>query len=127
MKKKICLIFLFLSVANYVVAEEKTEDENKENKTTVVPLQQAKGSQRSIIVIQPQDRAEDYIKAFETLKKDKPSTKIYFQLLSKKTISNILDITMLDKGTLLLFKTATTQGSKITIVPIEDIEEIGHQ
>jgi hypothetical protein len=132
--KKSLILFCFLSVC-FLLAQEKPitpevkKEQPKEEKplTATVPIisNQIK-EQRSVMVVSPKERALDYIKAFELLKLEKPSAKIYFQLFSNKVINNIIDLSILDNGTLVLFKIATTQGTKLLIVPIEDIQEISH-
>ena len=127
--KKIIFSIFTLSTC-FILAEEKTtttpDDTKKEKEKSVLPLPTDKQQQRSIMIIEPKARAEDFIKSFEMLKKDKPSSRIYYKLFNNQTINNIIDINMLDNGTLILFKIATTQGTKFLIVPTEDIESIGH-
>jgi hypothetical protein len=130
MKKFIILPYLlalcFLSAQEKNLPPEMNQTKEKSSIPILPPNSFAK-EQRSIMVIPPKERALDYVKAFELLKLEKPSAKIFFQLSSNKIINNIIDIALLDNGTLLLFKIATTQGTKLVIVPIEDIQEISHQ
>ena len=128
MKKILCAVLLLTScfIWSEEKAEKPTEEKTKEKELKIIPLPPQKELQRSIMIVQPKDKASDFIKAFELLKKEKPSSKIYYKLYSNRIINNIIDTSMLENGTLILFKIATSQGTKLIIVPVEEIEEIGH-
>lgn len=128
MKKLLCIALLSISccIWSEEKAEKPADEKNKEKELTILPLPQQKELQRSIMIVQPKDKAADLVKAFELLKREKNSSKIYYQLSSNRTINNIIDVNMLDNGTLILFRVATSQGTRIVIVPTEDIQEIGH-
>ncbi len=81
---------------------------------------------KSMITIDAKTRAEDYQKAYLLIRKDKPSSRIFFKLADGTILSNIVDITVLENGTLLLFKTTTTQGLKYNVIPVEEIIALGH-
>lgn len=128
MKKILYAVLLLTScfIWSEEKAEKPTEEKTKEKEVKIIPLPPQKELQRSVMIVQPKDKASDFIKAFELLKKEKPSSKIYYKLYSNRTINNIIDVSMLENGTLILFKIATSQGTKLIIVPVEEIEEIGH-
>ena len=133
--KKTIYIFIISAIllsfiAGAIFAAEETMQEPKvkpkqseDEKITTFPKDK---TSNSVFVIDPKKRADDLKKCFETLKKDKPSSRIFFKLKDGSTIANILDITPLENGTMIIFKTSSTQGTKFIIAPIEDIDKIGH-
>lgn len=84
----------------------------------------ASTNNKSIFVIDPKARCNDYVQAFETLRRDKPTLKITIRTNSGTTYSNVSDLTASQSGSLLFIKTLSTQGTRITIVPVEEIGEI---
>lgn len=88
-------------------------------KTTPPPL--SKESVISYMIIEPQARALDYQQAFEQLRKEKTSGKVYFQLTNGNTICNIIDMTLMPNSTMILFRFNTTQGIKLQTVKVEEI------
>ena len=81
---------------------------------------------RSIISIDAKKRADDYLKAYLLIRKSNPSSRIFFKLANGTTLTNIADVTVLENGTLILFKTTTTQGLKNDVIPVEEIISLGH-
>ena len=81
---------------------------------------------RSIITIEVKKRAEDYLKAYQLIRQNNPSSRIFFKLANGTTMTNIADVTVLENGTLMLFKTTTTQGLKNDVIPVEEIVALGH-
>lgn len=130
MKKIFCLALISSFAFAQETAPEKAEGQSKLKKEEVkiipMPTSSQQTAQRSIMIVQPKEKAADFIQAFELLKKEKPSSRIFFKLYSGKTINNILEVSMLDNGTLILFKVPTSQGTKSHVVSTEDIEEISH-
>ncbi len=80
---------------------------------------------KSVIVIDPKARANDYVQAFDFLRKDKPTLKIAVHTTSA-AIQNVTDITATSGGTLLLLKIFSNQGTRTQIVPVEEIMEINY-
>ncbi len=80
----------------------------------------------SMMVIDPKARALDFQQAYEMLRKEKTANKVQFMLINGKTISNIIDMTILSNGSLILFKFNSPQGIKFQVIPIESIEAITH-
>ncbi len=81
----------------------------------------------SYMQIEPHARALDYQQAFEQLRKEKTSGKVYFQLTNGNTISNIIDMTLMPNSTLILFRFNSTQGIKFQTVKIEEISSLNYQ
>ncbi|MFA5249987.1 MAG: hypothetical protein WC371_01070 [Parachlamydiales bacterium] len=81
---------------------------------------------KSVLAIDAKKRAEDYLKAYELMRKEKPSSKIFFKLANGSSLQNIVDLVVLENGTLILFKTTTSQGLRYEIVPIEEIVLLSH-
>jgi ActR/RegA family two-component response regulator len=72
-------------------------------------------------VIDLKQRATDYKEAFETLKKEKSSGKIYFELTSGTTIGNIVEMNLMGNGHLIVFKFNSGQGIRQQVVAVEQI------
>lgn len=72
------------------------------------------------------ERASDYQEAFEVLKKEKGAGKVYFQLADGTQISNIVAMTLMGSGHLILFKFNTQQGIKQQVVPVEQIATLSY-
>ena len=83
-------------------------------------------SSRSVMIINPKDRASDYMKAYQMLRQEKSTAKVYFELANGKQIANIIDITPMPEGTMILFRYTTPQGIKYQVVDIEDILAVKH-
>jgi len=82
---------------------------------------------RSVMIIDPQKRADDYIKAFDFLRQEKSISKIFFKIAGGQKISNVIDITPMPGNTLIIFRYNTSQGIKFQVVEIENILGIMHQ
>lgn len=80
---------------------------------------------RSFLTIDPKARAKDYVAAFELLRKEKPALKIDLQT-SSGTLSNIVDLSVSEEGTLMFVKIPSNQGTKYLILPLEHIQEIAY-
>lgn len=81
---------------------------------------------QSYMPIALKERASDYKEAFEALKKEKTSAKVFFQLSDGSTISNIIDMSLTGNGHLVLFKFNTQQGIKSQVVPVEQIVQLSY-
>jgi hypothetical protein len=117
------LICVFLLSTTFISAQnnEKLNPPNNAKLKTpkILPIKTNTESS-GIFVIEPKNRAEDINKAFKYLQQAKPSSKI-----SIKTplglIPNILGITTIGNGTIIILKTSTLQGIKYEPVFIEDV------
>ncbi|MBM3183708.1 MAG: hypothetical protein FJZ64_00155 [Chlamydiae bacterium] len=108
------LLTSFLLAAQEPVALEKP-----------TPPQAAVSSQdmRTTLLIDPKQRAKDYIQAFELLRREKPTLKV--NVMTKTgPLLNVSEIAAADNGTLLFIKMPSNQGTKYLILPIEEIQEI---
>lgn len=76
---------------------------------------------QNMMMINPAFRALDLQQAFEMLRKEKTTGKVYFQLTDGSTISNIIDMTLMSNSTLILFRFNSTQGIRFQVVKVEDI------
>ncbi len=114
------LIFL---ISTTLFAEEKMEEKEKQEKPLVVPV---KTGEKSVMMIDAKDRAGDFLKAYSLLKQEKASARIFFKLTNGTIITNIVDLSLFQGNTLFLFKVSSLQGVKYTVVPIEEIQEIGN-
>lgn len=83
-------------------------------------------STQNYMMIDPKARALDYIQAFEMLRKEKTSSKVFFETVNGSTISNIIDILPMGNGTLLYIKYNTQQGIKFQVISVEEIKQLGY-
>lgn len=84
-------------------------------------------SSRSVMLIDPKERADDYLKAFQFLSQEKSTSKVFFELADGSKISNVIDMKPMPNNTLIVFRYTTPQGIKFQVVEIEDILGIMHQ
>ncbi len=123
------LIFCFSFFSTPVFSAEAIDLKKlKEQKMTSSAELAAAQNQtsRSIMTIEAKKRAEDYLKAYQLIRQNNPSSRIFFKLANGTTLTNIADVTVLENGTLMLFKTTTTQGLKNDVIPVEEIIALGH-
>lgn len=114
---KMITIFGFLTSALHAAAPVVEE---------LPPTSLAKeASAQSYMIIPPNHRMSDYQQAFELLKKEKTSGKVYFQLTNGTTIGNVIDMTPMAHSTLVLFRYNSSQGIKFQVVKVEEIANIG--
>jgi len=113
------LLILLLLLTSPLLAKEK--------KKKVVSHAVTSGSAKSIMIIEPQARAKDYIVAYDKMRSEIPSAKIYFQLEHQRPVNNVLSLELMQNGTLMLFRISSPLGTSYKVVPIEDIIEITHE
>lgn len=83
-----------------------------------------KPSDPEILIIPPKNRAEDLKEAFEFLQKENVTNQITFTLRNGSKLTGISEVTVLKGGTMLIFKLATTTGTKYQILPVEEVTGI---
>lgn len=74
--------------------------------------------------IEAKARSEDILRAYDLLKKEKPTLKISARTYSGQTLNNIVDMTAMPNGTLLLFRISSTQGVKNQFVSVDDLLDL---
>jgi hypothetical protein len=102
-----------------------TETAPKEEMAMPVNAGKMTGS-NAYIMVNPKNRSLDYKQAFDALRREKTATKVFFQLASGNVISNIIDMTVMDNGTVLLFRFNTAQGVKLQAVPVEEVQLLSY-
>lgn len=105
---------LTLLIANALIAQEAPK---------AAAVSAASNGNKSMIVIEPKARAADYVVAFDQLRKDKPTLKIIART-ANGSILNISDLTAAPGGTLLFLRILSNQGTRIQVVPVEEMMEI---
>ena len=85
-----------------------------------------RASQSEVMIIAPETRAKDLQEAFEFLKKMSPASKLAVKLINGNTIFEILDMVLMQGGTMIIFRINSIQGQKFQVVKIEDIDTIIH-
>ncbi len=76
--------------------------------------------------IDPKARASDIAQAFDHLRKDKPTLKVSIRTNSGAMLMNVTEVTASSNGTLLYVRYPSNQGSRLQVVPIEDVAEISY-
>ncbi|MBS0650418.1 MAG: hypothetical protein JSR93_04585 [Verrucomicrobia bacterium] len=92
----------------------------------VKPSPAAPSVSSTSLIIDPKMRAQDFKEAFETLRKEKTTGKVFFQLTNGSTISNIIDMNLMANSTLILFRFNSTQGIRFQLVKVEEIDSISY-
>lgn len=119
------LLFIPLALTSLLFADDAEEVQADKAKKNLVPSL-SEGNMKSIMMIDPKDRAGDFIKAFETLRKEIAPNKIYFHIAKGMAINNVMDLSLMEHGTLLIFRVSTPQGPQYKIVPVEDVLDVSH-
>ena|ERR1700722_9372967 len=81
---------------------------------------------KGVMTIDPKMRAADLMQAFETLRREKTTAKVVFQLANGKTLTNIIEMTLMTNGSVILFRYNTPQGIQLQVVPTEEIVSLYH-
>lgn len=76
--------------------------------------------------VEPKSRALDYIQAFNYLRQEKTAGKVAFLLKDGSTINNIIDIHLMDQGSLLILRYNSGQGIKFRVLGLEEIQRLEH-
>jgi len=82
---------------------------------------------RSLMMINPKERAADYASAFEALRQEKSSARVFFRLADDTKITNVIDMKLMPNSTLVLFRFTTAQGVRFHVTEIEDIVSIENE
>jgi hypothetical protein len=90
------------------------------------PMVSSMSDSKSFMMIDPKVRANDYVQAFDLLRRDKPTLKIVLRTSSGMTYFNVTDLSITHGGTLFLVKFLSNQGSKTQILPVEEIVELAY-
>jgi hypothetical protein len=117
---KTLLALLSLSALS-LHADLVTISEKNDTPQVSLPPAASKENFSSYMMIDPKLRALDYQQAFEQLRKQKTTAKVYFQLANGDMISNIIDMSLMPNSTLILFRSNSQQGIQLQLVKIEEI------
>jgi len=71
--------------------------------------------------IVPKARALDFLQAFTVLRQEKIACKVGFFLKDGSMISNIIDINLMDEGSLFIIRYNSGQGIKFRVLGLEEI------
>ncbi len=110
---------LILLLANALVAQEAAKPATPPATVAAVI------DNKSVMIIDPKARTNDYVQSFDFLRKDKPTLKIMVRT-TQSIIMGVTDVTASASGTLLMIKTLSNQGTKTQFVPVEQIMEINY-
>lgn len=104
--------------------------EAKAEQKQLTQSQQAAMSQKlsspEVMIIDPSIRAQDFKEAFTYLMQYKAGSPLFFELQDKEKLYNVLDVSLMKGGSIMIFKMNTTQGLKYRVVKIEDVVSIGN-
>ena len=75
----------------------------------------------SYMMISPASRALDFQQAFEMMRTEKSTGKVYFELADGTIISNIIEMHLMQNSTLILFRFNSNQGIRYQVVKVEEI------
>jgi hypothetical protein len=81
---------------------------------------------QAIFPIDHTRRTSDIVQAYDLLRKDKPTLKIALRTSSGAIYANVTELSAASGGTLLFVKNLSQQGSKYTILPVEEVAEINY-
>lgn len=118
---------LFLQVISDEVGSKASLATKERKSAAVASSIAAAGDTRSIMMIDPKQRAADYVRAWESLKMEKSTAKVAFTLADGSEISNIIDIKPMPNDTLVLFRYTSPKGVLFQVVEIENITGITHK
>jgi hypothetical protein len=118
--------FAMLLTTAPLIMPTATKEKTPAAVETPPPLLKTSAAQ-SYFSIPLKERALDLQQAFDLLKREKTTGKVYFQLVDQTVISNIIEMTLLANSSMILFRYNTnTQGIKIQVVKVEDIEGLSY-
>ncbi|MDN3505635.1 MAG: hypothetical protein P0S96_00185 [Simkaniaceae bacterium] len=118
---------LLLASLFFLQAAPTAEQKGAAQKKELEAVSQMMHPARSMMVIDPKERANDYVKAWEMLKQEKSSAKVSFTLASGQRISNVIEMKPMPGDTLIVFRYSTPQGIRFQVVEVEDILSLMHQ
>ena len=122
MKLTSLLLSCFFGVAS--LAQGATPNNPANNAVPEIAIPMTKGDEKgshSYLMINPKSRALDYKQAYDVLRREKTSQRVFFQLAGGGTISNIIDVIIMDNGSIMVFRFNSQQGVKLQAVPVEDV------
>src|SRR5579871_3974644 len=85
---------------------------------TTTPPPAKTTSMTTYMMIPPSQRALDYQQAFEQMRAEKSSGKVYFELADGSTLSNIVDMHVMENSTIILFRYASNQEIRYKAVKV---------
>lgn len=121
------LAALFFLQAQQPAQQQMQQQQAAAMKKEMQAISQMTQSSRSIMIIDPKDRANDYVKAWEMLKLEKSMAKVSFELSDGTMISNVIDMKLMPGNTLIVFRYSTPQGILFQVVEVEDLAGVTHQ
>ncbi len=92
--------------------------------TSAPPPAKTTAPMTTYMMISPSERALDYQQAFEQMRAEKSTGKVYFELADGSTISNIIEMHVLQNSTLILFRYTSNQEIRYRVVKVEDIRDL---
>lgn len=103
--------------------ETKTEDKLA-MKSQAAAVSKAPG-ETSVVIVDPLVRATDFKDAYNFIVQYKAGAPIFFELQNGEKLYNVIDLSVMKGGSIVIFKMNSTQGQKFKVVKTEDITSIG--
>lgn len=111
---------------NQMLQKMETKKENQLAMTSQAAAAGVKTSgENSVVIVDPLVRAADFKEAFNYLSQYKAGSPIFFALQNGEKLYNIIDLSVMKGGSIVIFKMNSTQGQKIKVVKTEDILSLG--
>ena len=117
--------FMFLVLANIALAQDASKPLAPPSNANNAPILSMDTHNKGVIVIDAKARAADCAQVFDSLRKDKPTLKVMVRT-ADMTYMGVADVTAANGGTLLMLKIPSSQGTKLQIVPVDQIVEINY-
>ena len=118
------LAIYFICAASALAAQTITPGDK--NIPVVPPDHHAGVPLPSYMIIPPAGRAVDFQQAYEFLRKEKSTGKVYFELADGSTIGNVIEMMVMPNSTLIIFRYNSNQGISFQVVKIEDIVNLSY-
>jgi hypothetical protein len=110
---------------NQMLQKMETKAENTQLKKAQAAALGASSKDTSVVIVDPVTRAADFKEAYTFLTQYKAGAPIYFELQNGEKLYNVIEISVMKGGSLMIFKTNSTQGQKFKVVKTEDIVSLG--
>lgn len=116
--------FLFLNLFPLFLIAQETQAPAAPMPHSMEKAAPLSSQSRSVIMMDMKARTGDILKAYDWLKREKPTFRISAHTHTGPILSNIIDITPMPNETLLIFRLSTSQGIKYQVTPAEDILDL---
>ncbi len=114
MKSLLCTVILFSSIA--YSAETLSQAPSMQSPAMM--------NDQAMLTIDAKSRLQDLLQAYDLLKKERGSPKVFLVLKNGEKLSPIVELTAMNNQTLLLVRYGTGQGTQLRVLAIEDLDSV---